>query len=284
MHPDVQVNRELWEDATGLRGYYWYFPVESAKPGTQVLLRHPERSLSGGDQRDPILVTGYYPSGRTLFLASDDMTWRWRFRYVDHYHERFWRNVIRWLALGRLKDGDRRYGLEPLRTAYTLDERVTLEARVLDEDYQASTQAEQTIHLQGPDGPSRELSLGGIDGRPGIFRGTFEADRPGLYRVWIEVDGKRLVTSEFEVVLPSREKADPSPDPKAMAAVARVSGGRAVQVTEMPALLIEFPGDEERREPISSQLEDAWDNWGTLLLALGLLSVEWILRKRYELI
>ena len=33
-----------------------------------------------------------------------------------------------------------------------------------------------------------------------------------------------------------------------------------------------------------SRLEDAWDHWGTLLLALGLLSLEWILRKRYELI
>ncbi len=284
LHPDLQLNRELWEDATGLRGSYWYFPVESAKPGAQVLLRHPERSLSGGDQRDPILVTGYYPSGRTLFLATDDMTWRWRFRYVDHYHERFWRNAIRWLALGRLKDGDRRYGLEPLRTSYTLDERVTLEARVLDEDYQASDQAAQTIHLQGPDGPSRELSLGGIEGRPGIFRGTFEADRPGLYRIWIEEGGKRLVTSEFEVVLPSRENANPSPDPQAMAAVASVSGGRAVSVTDVAALLVEFPGDEERREPISSQLLDAWDHWGTLLLALGLLSIEWILRKRYELI
>jgi hypothetical protein len=46
----------------------------------------------------------------------------------------------------------------------------------------------------------------------------------------------------------------------------------------------EFPGDEERREPISSRLEDAWDNWTTLLIALGLLATEWILRKRAELV
>ena len=55
-------------------------------------------------------------------------------------------------------------------------------------------------------------------------------------------------------------------------------------LADLASLQTEFPGDEERREPISSQLKDAWDNWGTLLLALALLSAEWIMRKRYELI
>jgi uncharacterized membrane protein len=284
LHPDDELNRELWEDPTGLRGYYWYYPGTTAKPGAQVLLRHGERSLSSAEERDPLLVVGYFPSGRTLFLATDDMTWRWRFRYVHRYHERFWRNAIRWLALGRLKGGDRRFGLEPLRTRYGLDERVTLEARVLDEDYRPADQTDQTIWLQGPDEPAEEVSLGGIEGRPGVFRGTFQAERPGLYRAWIEQDGKRVATTEVEVVLPSRENADPSPDPETLRAVASLTGGRAVVVTAAADLLVEFPGDEERREPISSQLRDAWDRLGTLLLALGLLSIEWILRKRYELV
>ena len=53
---------------------------------------------------------------------------------------------------------------------------------------------------------------------------------------------------------------------------------------DLTALLDEFPGGEERREPISTQLDDVWDTWTTLLLALGLLSAEWILRKRVELV
>ena len=212
------------------------------------------------------------------------MTWRWRYRYVHRYHERFWRNAIRWLALGRLKGGDRRFGLEPLRTSYGLDERVTLEARVLDEDYRPSDQEDQGIWVQGPDGAPEELNLGGIDGRPGIFRGTFQAERPGVYRAWIERSGDRVATTEVEVVLPSRENADPSPDPETLRAIATLTGGVSAPVTDVPALLAEFPGGEERREPISSQLEDAWDRLATLLLALGLLSLEWILRKRHELV
>lgn len=284
LHADDELNRELWEEDSGLRGYYWYYPVMKAKPGAQVLLRHSELSLGGDEERDPLLVVGYYPSGRTMFLATDDMSWRWRFRYVHRYHERFWRNAIRWLALGRLKGGDRRYGLEPLRTSYGLDERVTLEARVLDEDYRPSDKGEQSIWLQGPEGPPEEISLGGIEGRPGIFRGTFQADRPGVFRAWIEKGGERIATTEVEVILPSRENADPSPDPDTLKAVASLTGGLAAPVTDVAQLLAEFPGGEERREPISSQLEDAWDRLGTLLLALALLSLEWILRKRHELV
>lgn len=284
LHPDVTVNRRLWEEDTGLHGYYWHFPVLRAKPGAQVLLRHPAASLRTGEDREPILVAGYYPAGRTLFLGTDDMTWRWRFRFVEYYHERFWRNAIRWLALGRLKDGDRRFGLEALRSAYALDERVTLEARVLDEDYRPSEAAEQKIQLEGPEGPAREVSLAPIEGRPGIFRGTFQAERPGNFRAWIEDGGKRLANAEFEVILPSRESANPAPDPEAMNEISALSDGRAVVVTRVAELHPEFPGDEERREPISSQLIYAWDNWGTLLLALGLLGTEWILRKRHELI
>ena len=63
-----------------------------------------------------------------------------------------------------------------------------------------------------------------------------------------------------------------------------MSGGRSVELASLAQLEREFPGDEERRQPISSQLEDAWDNWGTLLVLLALLSAEWITRKRLEMV
>lgn len=284
LHPDLEMNRELWEEPTGLRGYYWYFPVVGAKPGAQILLRHPQQPLTGSSERDPLLVIGYHPSGRTLFLATDDCTWRWRYRYVHRYHERFWRNAIRWLALGRLREGDRRYALEPLRSRFDLDERVVLEARVLDEDFQPSTAPSQKARLQGPEGSPQDIELVAVPGRPGRFRADLRPDQPGRFQAWMELNGERIAGAEFEVVLPSRENADPSPDPVALQTLARLTGGLALSATDTTGLAEAFPGNEERREPISSELRDAWDHWGTLLLALGVLCAEWILRKRHELI
>ncbi|MFT7668816.1 MAG: putative membrane protein [Planctomycetota bacterium] len=278
---DGEQNRVLWEDSNGLSGHYWYSVVQRAKPGSQVLLRHPTNGGPYG--RHPLLAVGYYPAGRTMFLGIDS-TWMWRYRFGDRYHGRFWRNAIRWLALGRLKSGDRRYHLDSLRSSYSLDERVTLEARVLNEDFRPSDRSIQELKLRDPDGNERDISAALVAGREGIYRSSFDLNQPGVWRAWIQVGGEAIATTEFDVLLPSRESADPSPDPEGLAAMSQISAGRSLSLAEFALLLDEFPGGEERREPISSRLEDAWDNWVTLLAILGLLTSEWILRKRYQLV
>jgi uncharacterized membrane protein len=284
---DLAQNRALFESPRGLRGFFWHFPVAGVKPGAQVLMRHPVATNQVGGERDPLLVLGHYPAGRSLFLAIE-ATNRWQFRYDAKYFEGFWRNALRWLALGRLKSGDRRFRLEALRTEYALDDRVTLEARVLDEDFRPAELEVQEVLVAAEGDPSEAFDLAAVPGRPGLYRGTFQAERPGRFRAWIEFEGRRATSTEFAVVLPSRETADPRPDPDALAALTSLAGGVLRPLHEVEQLLGAtagaFPGGEERREPISSELEDAWDRFGTLLLALAVLSLEWILRKRYELV
>jgi uncharacterized membrane protein len=280
--PDVQQNRRLWEDADGmLGGMYWFSPVSRAKPGTQVLLRHPTLENSSG--RYPLLVAGYFPAGRTLFVGFDE-TWAWCKYYGETFHERFWRNAIRWLALGRLKSGDRRFRVEVARTSYTLGERAAVEARVLDEDFRPSSMPKQDVVWSDPEGKETHLELPMVPGRSGVYRATLDAERLGAYRVWIENGGARVASADFDVVLPSLENQDPSPDPGLLREIAAVTGGKAVELEKMSDLLAQFPGGEERREPISSRLNDVWDRWGTLWIALGLLAAEWVLRKRWELV
>lgn len=281
LHTNIETNRQLWEEEGGLRGQYWFSPVVRSKPGTQTLLRHPTASNSYG--RYPLLVTGYFPSGRTMFLGIDS-TWMWRYHFGDRYHERFWRNAIRWLALGRLRSGDRRVRLDSLRNSYNLDDRVVLEARVLDEDYRPSNNPTQTVYYEDPWDNTEELTLELVQDRPGLYRASFDVARPGSYKAWTERDGKRNSSTEFEVILPSQENSEPAPDPELLRLIARVSGGRSAELASLAELKAEFPGDEERRQPISSELEDAWDTWTSLLLLLALLSTEWIMRKRLELI
>ncbi len=279
--PDPTVNRALWEDEGGLRGFYWFHPIARAKPGAQVLLRHPDAENRHG--RIPLLVAGYFPAGRTLYLGVD-ATWSWRYRFGDRYHERFWRNAIRWVALGRLKSGDRRVQLDAEQSSFDLDERISLEARVLDEDFRPSEKPAVEARLQDPDGSVKPFTLVRVTDRPGLYRASFDVERPGVYSAWIESESRRVASTEFEVVLPSRENADPTPDPESMTALASLTRGRAVHVARIRDLAQEFPGGEEHREPISAELRDAWDRFGTLFLALAILAVEWVLRKRFEMV
>ena len=280
--PDQETNRRLWESETdGLRGFFWFMPTSRAKPGSQTLLVHPTKTNQSGPY--PLLVAGYYPSGRTLFQAIDS-TWMWHYLYGHRYYDRYWRNAIRWLALGRMKSGDRRYRLELARDSVNLGERATVEARVLDEDFRPSEDPAQPVRWSAPDGRPEQLDLTAVPGRKGLFRGSIAAERPGLHRVWIEQAGQRLVSAEYEVVLPSLENQDPSPDPTLLAEISAISRGRALDLVRIEQVFEEFPGDEERREPVSSRLDDIWDTWATLLAVLAVLSAEWILRKRLELV
>lgn len=279
--PDIGQNRALWEDEGGLRGFYWFAPVVRAKPGSEVVLRHP--TAANRDGRLPLAVAGHFPAGRTLFLAID-ATWGWRFRFGDRFHEKFWRNAIRWVALGRLKSGDRRVQIDALESSFDLDERATVEARVLDADFRPSEEAKVAARLQRPDGSVVDLELPRIDGKPGVFRASFEPQQPGLYSVWMEEEGRRTASTEFEVRIPSRENQDPAPDPAALKLLSEKSGGRHVAAAAAAELKDEFKGGEELREALSADLTDAWDSVWTLVLALVVLGAEWILRKRSDLV
>ena len=281
LYSDLDVNRRLWEEDEGLRGFFFYVPVHRAKPGSQVLLRHPTDRNSYGNY--PLAIAGYYPSGRTLLLAIDE-TWRFFYHYGPRYHQRFWRNAIRWLALGRMKSGDRRYRIEVARSQYDLGESVAVEARVLDADYQPSQEPSQTVRWSSPEGRTSEVVLAAAGGRAGVYRGSIEPESTGLYRAWIEAGNERIASAEFEVVLPSLENRDPSPSPETLLEASALSRGKAVDVARLSELWDEFPGDEERRDPISARLDDIWDRWSTLIAALAVLALEWVLRKRYEMV
>ena len=75
--------------------------------------------------------------------------------------------------LGRLKSGDRRHRLETARSSYDLDERVPLDARVLDEDFRPTDPATQEILLAGPSGSPGSQDWHAVSGSTGQVRGEF---------------------------------------------------------------------------------------------------------------
>jgi hypothetical protein len=159
-----------------------------------------------------------------------------------------------------------------------------LEARIQNADFQPLEADSQEVQLEDPDGRRSTLVLDADPARPGVFRTSQDAGRAGSWRAWIEESGKHLASTQFDVVLPSRENSDPSPDAPNLLALAQRTGGVAVAAGDLGPLLNALPGGQERREPISKELSDAWDRWSTLLAVLALLTLEWILRKRHELI
>ena len=89
-----EANRQLWRDMPQLQGIN---VTGRAKPGTTVLAVHPTLQFQG--EPLPVLAYERYGRGRTMAIMTAT-TWRWQMLkpHEDTSHERFWRQILRWLT------------------------------------------------------------------------------------------------------------------------------------------------------------------------------------------
>jgi len=282
LDPDVDRNRALWEGEGGLSPLTWYYPVAKLRSTAEALLTHPASENAHGPH--VILATMYYPQGRTAFLASDE-TWRWRFRFLETYREPFWRGLIRYLALNRLRRSDYRFDLSTELSSYSIGERIGLVARVRDDEFDELRADEFEVTTVTPDGKQSVLSLSREE--DGVFMGSLLASEPGPYRFWL-VDpdepsvprSPRIVT----VTTPSKETDDAVLDELLLERIAARTGGRYAQIDDVDQLLSAFD-DRPRERPLDKlEREEVWAGFPQLSLLVALLAFEWILRKRGNLV
>ncbi len=117
----------------------------------------------------------------------------------------------------------------------------------------------------------------------------------GLYRIEVEGkrDGESIGNSEREFIVMDRdkEKSNPVANPDQMARLASQTsehGGRALVPEQVPDLLdelIENPPMTKIEIPLKWQLGETFpDAAGFLLVFVGLLTTEWLLRKKWGLV
>jgi len=282
LEKDPKKNRDLLEDPeVGLPPQRWYAPVRRAKPGAEVILEHPTNSNRFGPH--VLMAATQYGDGRTLFVGFDE-TWLWRKPYEDRYTERFWRAAVRHVAIGKLRRSDKRYDLRTDKDRYNLGDLMQLSLRVLDQDFQPSQEANQIIRMQRGEGEVEDLLA--YRQEEGTYQRTVRADLPGSYRFWVEPpdeSGRHLSQRTVEVQVPRMELLNPNLDAARMKGIASLTGGVDLglhQVDRLPDLI---KGDS-RRIPIRTEQRELWDRWEVLAALLLLLTLEWALRKRANLL
>jgi len=281
--PDLDTNRMLWESDDGLAPLTWYYPVAQARATAEVLLSHPRSRNANGPH--VILATMYYPQGRTAFLATDE-TWRWRFRFLETYREPFWKNLIRYLALNKLRRSDYRFDLSTDLGRYDIGERVAVTARVRGTDFKPLDAPSFPVQLARPDG--RRETLSAERQEDGVFAGSFVATEPGSYRLWLEDPdapdtgprSPRIITAS----VPSAETDDPLLDQALLTGLASAAGGRYVPLAKAPELISSLADPVRERALDEPERAELWAGYPQLLLLVGLLAAEWIIRKRGNLV
>ncbi|MCX7826176.1 MAG: VWA domain-containing protein, partial [Verrucomicrobiae bacterium] len=267
---DPERNRRVW---AAMPGFYWAQPVRSLKPGATALAVHsdPRRQTRQGPQ--PIVATQFYGPGRVLFLATDS-TWRWR--YVGaRVFDQFWSQTVRYLTQGRLLGGLKRLVLTTDRDEYSLGQRITVRAKVLDASYKPAVMERFEARVKVGSASERLLRLEPVAGAAGEFEGSLLADQVGLYEVSATVPGTRDVATvqSVRVTLPRLEFADTRMNEPLLQQIAATTGGEFLTLDKLGELPVRIPKREQVL--VNEQTADLWDTPLALCLFCGLLFAEW---------
>ncbi len=272
---------DLWKDG---RGFYWFYPVNGLRPGATALLVHPElRTGQKPNNRPmPLIATQYYGKGEVLFLGVEE-TWRWRDSTGDRLTSRFWGQIVTQLGLPHLLGHSRRVQLELERGEATLGRPGTVKARLLDKDYEPLTRptvrATLVYHDAGEGRPSeRPVELKRIRGMPGEYRAALANDTPGRFELKVdEAEGLESASLWYRVEPPPGHETEVAGmAEEVLRSAAGTSGGRFYREEDLHHLASDI---EARTLPFVQRQEILL--WGplALLLFVGLISAEWLLRK-----
>lgn len=279
-HPVMRIGgspddtRRLWSALPALAASA---PLGGPKPGATVLAV----TTAPGGVVYPVIAVQRYGGGRSMVFAGE-ASWRWRMMQpsTDRSYQYFWRQAARWLA-GSARDPvaiDVPESSEP-------GDSIEIEVDARDRAFQSVTDAKVEATLTIPGGEVRSLTPRHEAGAGGRFVATVRPDQAGLYRVRAEARRGAVALGDadrwFYVGGGDREFADPRLNEGFLRRVARASGGQYVRAAEASRVVTSLqsvvpqPAEPERR--------DLWHQPWAFALVIALLSVEWILRRRWGL-
>jgi uncharacterized membrane protein len=270
----VDESRKRWSDLPALASVS---QVGGPRPGAQVL------AISTGPAGDvrPLLAVQRYGQGRSIVFAGE-ASWRWRMGKpaTDTTYETIWRQMARWFTAS----ANGPVNVVPMAPSIPgSTDRVVV--TVKNAEYQPVADADVTLRVTGPDKQTRQLSPALSSPQDGRYTVAVRFEQAGVYRVEASAShgDSRLGTSMRQVLVGGNdvEMSQPRLNEFALRRLARETGGRYLNIAEAGTL-----GDllkQRPAEPGAPEMKDLWHNGVSLLVIIGLLAAEWIVRRRVGL-
>jgi hypothetical protein len=282
-HPDPIRNRTI---LTNLPGMYWSFPVSRARPGATVLARHGDPRMQNQYGRHVLLASQLYGPGRTVFIGFDS-TYRWRYLAED-YFDGFWARLIDRVGRNKALGGRFPFQVSLGKTAYRVGDRVEIGVRFT--EAAAVAEASGLAAEIEPDGqPPEPLVFERASDDPALLTASFPAQRAGGYTLRITpatgVDAgaaTRVSTTNFRIEPPRRELDEPSLNRALLSDLARLTGGRVLDVAEVRKLDESIAMREVTRTV--EQRDELWDAPIFYAIIILGLTTEWISRKIFRMV
>ncbi len=295
MEPEPDRNEARWAE---FPRHFWG-AVGRAKPGATVLavVAEGEPGKAADRSKEQALIARHnYGFGRVLYVGLDS-TWRWRYRVGDTYHHRFWGQAIRWAAAEKpLVTGNEYVRFGTRDAVYRHGQDVDLVVRLTEEAGPLAADALAGARvLRLKDGGAEEavalVPLGRREAQPRVLEGKLRELPAGRYAVELAIpeladklngagpDGAPAkLRANFCVSAPEGEElVELATNWPLLEELAAKSGGQVFAPDAVAGLVEALTKRAVRHE---ERVENPlWQWWVTLVVVLGLLTLEWVGRK-----
>ncbi|QDU11784.1 hypothetical protein [Gimesia aquarii] len=276
-----EFNREIWDQ---LPGHLWFIQGDQ-KPGTTVLAYGVSPFNAPLDEsKDGVIIHRHYGAGQVIWIGIDS-TWRWRFRVGDRYHHRFWGQLARWAARNKAAAGNEFVKFSLSKTDIYAGEISTATARWTQAYLDQFPDVKSTVAIYKTTDPEKVINSFELirqKNQPLIHEANIPSLPAGEYELKLitstEVaQGKEITTPLFVHEIKTIELGNLTSNPQLLTEIAESSGGQLLTPQTMDQLLELLPSLSQ--ETTNQDEISLWDHWFILVLIMGILTVEWAIRK-----
>jgi uncharacterized membrane protein len=268
---DPVENKLLWDNAPPLIGVT---PTTAIKPGATLLLQKP-------DTRNPILAVQNYGQGRSAAFTSGG-SWYWQVSRPssDEFHEKFWKQLVRWLAVG----AEDQLTVRTDASVYSRGDAVTITASVIGKDLRPLDDAHVTATITDALGNAQQLPMDWILSEEGVYAARLTPEVLGQYSVSVNVEGwsSAPASAAFVISDATAEFADAAMKRDVLKDMATTTGGKYFELADAGGVA-KAVADRLTHVTLAAntpQDKPIWDMPILLVLVIVLISAEWLIRRR----
>ena len=272
-------DKTIWKNIPSILSI---FPCGSLTPAASVLITTDKQHGS-----QPVVVVQQYGQGKVVTVLTDSL-WRWQLTPgKKNLYQRFWNQMLLWLSPAETEIASSRLDLFADAERLFLGDTIELHARLNDRDNTIQKNISITCEIQCPDKRSIPFimtkqnvttSTGKI--YPG-FSASFTPEHHGLHTAvaFTDINGQKVESQPYSFFIqPFTPESDPRPaNINVLTFLSKSSSGQFCELEEINDVLsnINVKTSEEERIHYSS----LWNNIIVIVLLVGLLAVEWTVRK-----
>ncbi len=286
--PEERENDDIWER---LKEMYWYADSFTPKRAAEILATHPKIKLvgDGGETaaKLPLVLQQFVGAGRCMFFGFDE-TWRWGFRTDLVHFNQFWVQTIRYLSRSRLGRIDLRLDRQ---TNYRRGEPIKVLVRFPDDAPPPpdATVVEVIVERRLPgkgETQTRTLQLSKIEGSRASYEAVLTQTPEGEYSFWLSRPAvpEPRPHAECKVVAPPGEMYGLRLNESELQQAAEQSGGKYFTLADADQVIAALPDGNRVTLASTGPPWLVWTYPVLFLLAIALLTTEWLWRKRLNLL